>query len=392
MGHKVGGSGKASAGFSLGRKLTAAFVAVALLVGATGGIAYSFLERMDRSYSALLNKHTATIERVSAIARDTQLQSSLLFGYLVEPSSDREKQLVEANGQLGVRIAEMETANMSEDKEKAVRSLAESNATFKRLLAKVTDYVKQNRPDLAKAEALMWSVPLTDTMNEAAKQLQKTEKASLDVELQRHRESAAGTVNILMLSSGAVLVIALLIGLLLSRLIVKPMKVMVRTAGDMAAGDLTVASVEVRNRDEIRELASAFNGMKSNWHRMISDLGMHAGRVSSSAEKLRHHSSQFMQSSEQISAIMGEISVGTEEQVRGVESGVSAVELMTSGVNAIAALADTADSQSSHALQETVSGERTVTSTVIQMNAIQRQMNDLGGFIHRLGARSAQIV
>ncbi|HUC94156.1 MAG TPA: methyl-accepting chemotaxis protein [Paenibacillus sp.] len=392
MGHKAGGTGKLSVRFSLGRKLTAAFLAVSLLVGATGGIAYSFLERMDRNYSSLLNRQTETIERVSAIATDTQLQSSLLFGYLVEPSADKEQRLAEVNGQLGARIGAMASAGMGDEKEKAVRSLADSNETFKRLLAKVTDYVNQKRPDLAKTEALMWSVPLTDTMNQAARQLLETEKAALDLELTRHRKEAAATVNILILTSGAVLVIALLIGFLLSRLIVKPMRTMVRAVGEMAAGDLTVASVEVRNRDEIRELASAFNGMKTNWHRMIGDLGMHAGRVSSSAEKLRRHSGHFMQSSEQISAIMGEISVGTEEQVRSVELGVSTVEQMTFGVGEIAGLADTADRRSSHALQETVAGERTVASTVAQMNAIQRQMNDLGEFIHRLGARSGQIV
>ncbi|CAM4350981.1 methyl-accepting chemotaxis protein [Paenibacillus alkaliterrae] len=389
---KLENSGRSAVRFSLGRKLTAAFFAVSLLVGATAGAAYSFLDRLESNYSSLLDKHTGSMELVAKIEMDTQRQNSLLFGYLIEPSADKEKQLFETNGQLGTVISTMVSASNSGEKEEAVRTLSESNDTFARLLVKIKDYVSQNRPDLAKAEALMWSIPLTDTMNDAAEQLRTTEKAALQSELVRYQEQSKATVRTLIICSITVLIIAISIGLILSKLIVKPMRLMLRTVGEMAAGDLTVAPVEVRNRDEIRELAAAFNGMKSNWNGMISDLGRHAVKVAGSAEKLRQHSNQFMQSSEEISAIMGQISAGTEEQVKSVDLGVSTASEMSFGVSEIAGLADQADRQSAHALQETETGERIVTSTVAQMQVIQRQMRDLSEFIDRLGVRSEKIV
>ncbi|MFX3635881.1 MAG: methyl-accepting chemotaxis protein [Candidatus Pristimantibacillus sp.] len=392
MKHSEKGAGHSTIRFSLGRKLTAAFLAVSLLVVATAGVAYTLLNKLDRNYSSLLETYSTSIEKVSKIDMNTQRQNSLLFGYLVEPAPEKEKQLSEINSTLGTLIGTMESAPGDEEREKMIASLAESNETFARLLVKVQSYVNQDRQDLAKAEALLWSIPLTDTMNGAAEKLRLSEKDALQKEMTRYKKESEATVRTLIVYSIAVLIIAILIGLLLSRLIVKPMRSMVRAVGEMAAGDLTAAAVEVNNRDEIRELATAFNGMKSNWHRMIQDLGQHAGRVANAAEKMRQQSDQFVQSSEQISVIMGEISVGTEEQAQSVELGVSKVSTMSSSVGEIAVLAEKADRQSSYALRETVAGEQIVNVTIDQMQVIQRQMNDLGAFIERLSTRSDQIV
>lgn len=392
MKHSEQGAGHSTIRFSLGRKLTAAFFAVSLLVGATAGVAYTFLNKLDRNYSSLLETYAASIEKVSKIDMGTQRQNSMLFGYLVDPTSEKEKQLSEINSTLGMLIGTMESTPGDEEREKMIGSLAESNETFARLLVKVHSYVNQDRQDLAKTEALMWSIPLTDTMNGAAEKLRASEKDALQKELNHYKKESEATVRTLIICSIAVLIIAISIGLLLSRLIVRPMRSMVRAVGEMAAGDLTAAAVEVNNRDEIRELASAFNGMKSNWHRMINDLRQHAGRVANSAERLRQQSDQFVQSSEQISVIMGEISVGTEEQAQSVELGVSKVAAMSSSADEIAVLAEKADRYSSNVLRETVAGEQIVNLTIDQMQVIQRQMNDLGAFIERLSTRSDQIV
>ncbi|EFM10496.1 methyl-accepting chemotaxis sensory transducer [Paenibacillus curdlanolyticus YK9] len=377
--------------FSLGRKLTVAFVAVSLLVCATAGIAYTFLNKLDRNYTALIDSYSQAMETVSAIEIDTQHQHGLLFSYLVDPTTDKAKQMEELSKQLGSRIAGL-SAETGEDKhDKAVQTLAESNATFGRLLVKVRGYVEQKRVDLAKTEASMWAIPITDQLNQAAEQLGAVEKASLQRQLSDYKQESKKTVDTLILCSAAVLLFAILIGMVLSRLIVRPMRTMVRTAGELAAGDLTIASVDVRNRDEIRDLAAAINGMKDNWHGMISELGQHAGKVTESSDKLRQQSDYIMQSSDQISSIMGEIAVGTEKQVQGVDRGVSAVGAMSAGAGAIAELAVRADQQSAYALEATRSGEEIVQSTVSQMHAIEEQMSSLGSFIERLGARSEQI-
>ncbi|WP_178023615.1 methyl-accepting chemotaxis protein [uncultured Paenibacillus sp.] len=377
--------------FSLGRKLTAAFITVSLLVGVIAGVAYVFLNRLDHNYSELLQQNTAVLDQVAKLEMETQRQNSLLFGYIVEPTSEKEQQLTEANAELSALIDEIVSASAGEEQEAVASSLSESNATFARLLVKVQDYVHSGKPDLAKAEALMWAIPTSDTMIQGAGELRTLQETELQAKLGEFQEESALTMWILALCGAVAIGFAVLTGVMLSRQIVKPMRVMVKGARELAEGDLTLAETVVRNRDEIGELASAFNHMRRSWQDMIGNLGRHAGRVADSAEQLRRQSEQFRASSGEISEIMGQISAGSEEQVQSVELGVAQVTEMADGAREMAVLADDARQQSAAAMHETRAGEEIVASAAAQMASIQRQMDELRAFIERLGVRSGQI-
>lgn len=377
--------------FSLGRKLTAAFITVSLLVGVIAGVAYVFLNRLDQNYSELLQQNTAALDQVAKLEIETQRQNSLLFGYIVEPAPEKEQQLTEANAQLSALIDEIVSASAGEEQEAVASSLSESNATFARLLVKVQDYVHSDKPDLAKAEALMWAIPTSDTMIEGAGELRTLQENELQAKLGEFQKESALTMWILALCGVVAIVFAVLTGIMLSRQIVKPMQVMVKGARELAEGDLTLTETVVRNRDEIGELADAFNHMRRSWQDMIGNLGRHAGRVADSADQLRRQSEQFRASSGEISEIMGQISAGSEEQVQSVELGVAQVTEMADGARDMAGLADDARQQSAAAVYETRAGEEIVASAAAQMASIQRQMDELRAFIERLGVRSGQI-
>ncbi|MBW4840543.1 MAG: methyl-accepting chemotaxis protein [Paenibacillaceae bacterium] len=377
--------------FSLGRKLTAAFITVSLLVGVIAGVAYVFLNRLDHNYTGLLQQNTAALDQVAKLEMETQRQNSLLFGYIVEPASGKEQQLTEANAQLSALIGEIESASEGEEQEAVASSLSESNATFARLLVKVRDYVHSGKPDLAKAEALMWAIPTSDTMIQGAGELRTLQETELQAKLDEFQKESALTMWILVICGAVAIGFAVLTGVMLSRQIVKPMRVMVKGARELAEGDLTLAETVVRNRDEIGELADAFNHMRRSWQDMIGNLGRHAGRVADSADQLRRQSEQFRASSGEISEIVGQISAGSEEQVQSVELGVAQVTEMADGAREMAVLADDARQQSAAAVHETRAGEEIVASAAAQMASIQRQMDELRAFIERLGVRSGQI-
>lgn len=385
------GKGARGHAFSLGRKLTAAFITVSLLVGVIAGVAYVFLNRMDQNYSELLEQNTAARDQAAKLEMETQRQNSLLFSYIVEPSSEKEQLLTGANDELNRIIGQIVSASEGEEQGAVASSLSESNATFARLLTKVRDYVQSGKPDLAKAEALMWAIPTSDTMIQGASELRTLQESALQAKLAEFKKESAITLWILVICGAIAILFAVLTGVLLSRQIVKPMRVMVKGARELADGDLTLAEIAVRNRDEIGELAAAFNHMRRSWQEMIRNLGRHAGRVATSADQLRHQSEQFRASSGEISDIMGQISSGSEEQVQSVELGVAQVTMMAAGAREMAGLADDARQESEAAVQETRAGEDIVASAAAQMASIQRQMDELRAFIERLGVRSGQI-
>ncbi|MEG6591321.1 methyl-accepting chemotaxis protein [Paenibacillus barengoltzii] len=388
---KSNGVGAGGHAFSLGRKLTAAFITVSLLVGVIAGVAYAFLNRMDQNYSELLEQNTAARDQAARLEMETQRQNSLLFSYIVEPSPEKEQQLTGANEELNTIISRIVSASASEEQEAIASSLSESNATFARLLTKVRDYVQSDKPDLAKTEALMWAIPTSDAMIDGASELRTLQESELQAKLAEFKKVSATTLWILAICGAIAILFAVLTGVLLSRKIVKPMRVMVKGARELADGDLTLAEIAVSNRDEIGELAAAFNHMRRSWREMIGNLGRHAGRVAASADQLRHQSEQFRASSGEISDIMGQISSGSEEQVQSVELGVTQVTKMAAGAQEMASLADDAREESEAAVHETRAGEDIVAQAAAQMASIQRQMDELRAFIERLGVRSGQI-
>lgn len=378
--------------FSIGRKIVGSFLTVALLVGWTSGLVYWFLKRVDRSYSSLLNENSAILNQASETLAIAHRQSGLMFSYLADPSPEKEQLLRDVNGQLSVAIGEMGARMSGEELSSDVKAMGEANETFARLVGKVTEYMNRNEPGLARAEALLWSIPLTESLSQSAANIQAGQKAIMAAKEAENRRLVKDTLRLLVWISIAVLALALLIGILLSRMIVRPMGAVVREAGRIADCDLTGDDVRVSNRDELRELAATFNRMKANLRQVVSLVERNAEQVATAAEELTFNSGQVSASSEQITAIVQKIAVGTDNQAHSVQLAVSIIEEMSAELEQIAALAATASRQSSEALEATSAGNEAIGRTVEQMQAISRKIGDLAESVERLAARSDEIV
>ncbi|GAA4720026.1 methyl-accepting chemotaxis protein [Brevibacillus fulvus] len=380
-----------SLAFSLSRKIIGTFLIVSLLVGFTCSLSYTFLKKIDSSYSGLLQSNSAVLQQASSIQYYTQLQSSLLFRYLVDPSAERETQLKTTNQELSRLISEMDKLTENSETQKLISQMADSNETFARLVAKVADYLQRNEAELAKSEALLWAIPSTDTLSQAAAKMQQLEKDVMAAETARNQLLVATTTQTLAGVGVIALLLALTIGAILSRMIVKPIRLMVDTAKKIAAGDLSIADISLKNRDEFRHLAIAFNQMKENLHHIISQVGDNAAQVAGAAEQLNRNANQVNASSEQITQIVQLISAGSQTQLSSVQQGLAMIEEMARSVEQIGELTETATDQSTVALQAAGDGKQSIEVASRQMGFIQQKMKGLSESVHQLGSRSEEI-
>ncbi|MDB5054210.1 MAG: serine chemoreceptor protein [Bacilli bacterium] len=376
---------------SLSGKLIGAFTVVALLVGLTCGLSLSFLQRIDHSYIRLLSEHTMVVEKASEIRGQTQVQNSLLFNYLIDPSKDKDQQLREANVKLTALIKDMSKGVSGEDQLNMVQTMQDSNDTFARLVKKVLDYADRNQLDLAKTEAKTWAVPTTETLTKSADLLEQTEKNLMTVEVSKNGKLVKVTNQTLIAVSVAALIFALVIGFLLSRMIVRPMRGMVQAATQIADCDLTAADLHIRNNDEISETANAFNRMKANLHHVIGQYGSSSKEIAVTAHKLGLHTDLMWQSSERISTVMQEIFAGTEMQLESAERGAGMTEHMSEAAHEIATASATAQQTSNLALEAAGTGQKAINLTVEQMNVIHNNMQELTDRVQQLASRSEQV-
>ncbi|MFC0211034.1 methyl-accepting chemotaxis protein [Paenibacillus chartarius] len=382
-------------GFRLGRslswKMMGTFAVISLLVGAVSALAVTYLQRVDSSYGTLLNKNARTALLASEIRGQTLLQNGMLFSYLVQPDADKVKMMEEANDRLQSQIAQVSALFPGEQGEEIVKQMDEGAANYTRLTQKVVDYVNRGQAGLAKTEAEAWAIPATEMLIKAADTLENSAVQALAAGEQDNRQLVRMTIQTLVGASVAAFILAIGIGFLLSRLIVRPVRSLSVTAGRIAACDLTADDVRVRNRDEIRDVAEAFNRMKANLREVIGRMGENAHQVAGTASALNEHARGMRDSAERIAGVVEEISAGADMQADGVQAGVTEMERMQQDTADIAEAAAIAQSTSAVAVEAASVGQTAVDKTIAQMEVIQGQMRELASRVQQLGSHSERI-
>ncbi|HBV97144.1 MAG TPA: methyl-accepting chemotaxis protein [Desulfotomaculum sp.] len=118
-------------------------------------------------------------------------------------------------------------------------------------------------------------------------------------------------------------IIGIILALLLSRMVTRPVKYMLERANAIAGGDLT-RRLNVRTGDEIGELAEAFNNMTGQMRELVKRIAEKANIVAESAGQLNINSRQTSANATETAATMGQISVTVENASNSAQTAASA--------------------------------------------------------------------
>ena len=263
-----------------------------------------------------------------------------------------------------------------------------------------------------------------------------------------------GSVTLLLIASAIGVLLAVSLGLLLARSITLPLGRVVKTSKQvaeidlamlaremdaLAQGDLTrkveVAAkpVEVQSRDEVGQMASAFNAiierlqatgqsfseMTASLRDLVGQVSSNANELTSSSEQLASSSNQTAQATTQIATTIQQIARGIQQQSESVTRTASSVEQMKRAIegvargaqeqssavskasmvtsqltNAIQQVSETAEEQASgaaQAVQTTRQSAQAVQETIQGMETIRSKVGLSVQKVKEMGDRSEQI-
>ncbi len=376
--------------FSLSRKIILSFIIVALLVGVSSFYAYYSLKRVQSSYVQILDHNMVILQTNSDIQYQALLQYSLLQEELASPGKGNGKKILEANQRLDQLIAAVTELDSNNEDHTFYSLMQSSNHTITDLTRQI--YIALKEAKVEETEALLKrTVPITESVTKMAGKIQARLISVTEISKQENQAAVDRTVKLLLAVSIAALVLAVSIGLLLSRLIVRPMRRIVTAAKLIADCDLTGNDVEVRSHDEIRELAGVFNLMKGNLYSVINQVDTHAVQVSAAAEQMSANSSHLNTTSEQISTLIQNVSTGAETQVDTVDECVTIIGGMNQAIEEIVMLADITEGKSEQVLSTASEGKQSIEVTSAQMDTIRVKMDELSHSVQQLGSRSMLI-
>ena len=189
----------------------------------------------------------------------------------------------------------------------------------------------------------------------------------------------------------AALLLLAVIGFYISRLIIKPINVMLAFSRELAGGDFRQKPRTFVSKDEFGQLADALIEVRATLRGLMNQIHVSAEQVAASSEQLTASADQSAQAANQVAITITEVAKGAEEQLASVEETSQVVEQMSGDIQQIAANSLQVSRQSLQAADKAKVGNLSVEKAVSQMSQIEQTVIKSADVVAKLGERSREI-
>ncbi|WP_339802760.1 methyl-accepting chemotaxis protein [Paenibacillus sp. FSL R5-0744] len=282
-------------------------------------------------------------------------------------------------------IKELESVRLSEEELKGVTELKGKWNDYLIVLKEAFALAKDG--NFPEAQTKFTNLSL-DSMIES----QIVFQSMLMEEIQNGQSQAEAHRNNAMITSfgvtGLSVVLALILALLISGRIIKPLRDVNTQLKEIADGDADLTrKLNVRSKDEIGELAFNFNKMTENLGSMIEQVKLSANSLANSSTNLTSDSGVTAGATERISDIMGEVASGTAKQMNDLQTNTITISEISIGIGQIASSVQDISEASHRSASFAIAGDESLLAAGQQMESINRSIHSLSqqvqGFVNR---------
>jgi len=171
-------------------------------------------------------------------------------------------------------------------------------------------------------------------------------------------------------------VLGLVAALVISRMIVVPLRYTVQLAQRVADGDLSRTDAVTR-RDELGQLQQAMFAMTESLRNLIGRIGGGVGQIAAAAE--------------QLSAVTAQTSAGVQKQREETDQVATAMHQMSATVQEVAQNAEQASSAARQADEQARQGDRVVKDAIGQIDSLSAEVEHSAQAIEELNTESGRI-
>ncbi|KKI91996.1 hypothetical protein WQ54_11945 [Bacillus sp. SA1-12] len=251
--------------FTISKKLIAGFLTVTVLFGAAIGVFYYYMNKINSSYSNMIDIRVNILSNVKDIEVLSTQQTNSLRGYLLTANPDFETELHRVNTELNLLINETSILVTRPESKEAVEELKKLNIQFTAKYEELLRIFNENSDqqaalDYFKTEVMpigMKFAPLTNYLTDQNQEIM-TQARNENTALVNDMKEMSIIVSM------TLLIISLFTGLLISRNIKRNLSKMTKAIASFASGSSNITQftpIEVKTNDEIGEIAKSFNEM-----------------------------------------------------------------------------------------------------------------------------------
>ncbi|MDP4136871.1 MAG: methyl-accepting chemotaxis protein [Bacillota bacterium] len=283
------------------------------------------------------------------------------------------------------------------DQLKLMDNVSEKYESFKSEYKKLQDISSQmlslavkNENDKAYDVYLKEMEPQRETVNQLIEDIQTLNADNAKTIYQRDSKEAGSIITLLIIVIAASLVLSISIGLLMTRLITKPIKDIQALFAETEQGDFTVKGT-YQSKDELGLLTASFNKMVAGVRSIIETVGETSHQVASSSQELSASADESTKASEYISTTIQELAVGSDQQVESVENSRTVIKGMTEFAGRISSSAEKAAATADQTALMSLEGTKAIDKVSAQMQSINETVVSLSEAFKHLTERSNEI-
>lgn len=305
----------------LGKKLLASFVLVALIAGVVGAIGIVNMRTIDKNYSDMYVNYGVSIGELGQAGINFHMIRNNLRDILIQTDVQTQQaslaRIKELDDELTRLLDIYERSISSEEMRTQYNSLKKNREEY-RVLRDQTITLAMNGREEEALRIMSQATPYSDNVSELLETMFDNKRTT---GLALSEEYTSMTNNTVLTMAGVVVVavlVAIGLGVFISRIITRPVNRLVATANQMADGDLDVR-IEANSQDEVGVLAQAFRKMADNMNQVLSNIqtaseqvASGARQVSESGQLLSQGAAEQASSVEQLTASLQQISAQTQ--------------------------------------------------------------------------------
>ncbi len=367
-------------GLKVGSKLLAGFISVAMIAAVIGVIGISRIHLIDDEDTKLYEKITVPLGDIGAMSVDFQ-RTRINLRDAVESKNPADRQhyldnIEKLRRDIGQRADKFEKNILTDEGRKLFDQFKEARKVYVAYVDQILQLDQAGNDAAAIAllqgdarKAALAEQALLDKLTES-----KEAQAKLTSDNNTRVAQAATLLMTVLVVLGAVLAIAL--GVIISRTITRPLGKAVEVANRLADGDLTV-EIAATSGDETGQLLAAMGHMVASLRDLVSQTAEISGGIASASSQLHATSEQIATGAEEVAAQSGTVSTASEEM---------AATSQDIAQNCV--LAAEASRQSTASAQ---SGALVVQETITGMGVIADRVRETSHAVEALGSRSEEI-
>lgn len=316
------------------------------------------------------------------------------FELMVTKDDDRNETL-----QKNIKEKNEENSTLMEkiDQLKLMDNVSEKYESFKNEYKKLQDISSEmlslavkNENDKAYDVYLKEMEPQRETVNQLIEDIQTLNADNAKTIYQQDSKEASSIITLLIVVIAASLVLSISIGLLMTRLITKPIKDIQALFAETEQGDFTVKGT-YQSKDELGLLTASFNKMVAGVRSIIETVGETSHQVASSSQELSASADESTKASEYISTTIQELAVGSDQQVESVENSRTVIKGMTEFAGRISSNAEKAAATADQTALMSLEGTKAIDKVSAQMKSINETVVSLSEAFKHLTERSNEI-